>query len=380
MSVAVIIFGLGIILLFGVLAKFIFEKTGMPDVLSLVIIGILLSVTHSVRLASIKEFAPIFTSLTLAIILFDGALILNIKSLIKDAPMGVLITIVNFVVSVSIISVILMFYGFDIATSLFIGFALGGVSSSFAIPVLMGMHARKDSFSLLTIESSLTDILCIVFAISTLEFMGSGASLSSVTMRLISLFGISSVIGIGAGIIWLVLMNKFDVGNKKIDTLAVLLIVYSTTEFLGGNGALASLFFGLTLKNTYIMSLKFRSDSFYDEITFIIKTFFFVYIGIMIRYDLFSIIVGTIISVALMISRGALPQIFGLNKIERRDVGSIFGRGIAAAALAQVAVEAGVSSSIENIIYIVIIETILLSSVKIAMARKKKVSYPKIAG
>ena len=244
----------------------------------------------------------------------------------------------------------------------------------------MGMHARKDSFSLLTIESSLTDILCIVFAISTLEFMESGTSASAIIIRLISLFGISSVVGIGAGIIWLVLMNKFDVGNKKIDTLAVLLIVYSTTEFFGGNGALASLFFGLALKNTYIMSLKFRSDSFYDEITFIIKTFFFVYIGIMIRYDLFSIIIGTIISVALMIARGALPQTLGLDSIEKRDVGSIFGRGVAAAVLAQVAVEAGVPSSVENIIYVVIIETVLLSSVKIAMTRKKKVSYPKIAG
>ena len=85
-------------------------------------------------------------------------------------------------------------------------------------------------------------------------------------------------------------------------TLAVLLPLYVIGE---GAGAMTALIFGLAITNfRYIMEKlgkdekvlidKKRLREFHDEITFFIKSFFFVYIGVVVslswRYALFGLI------------------------------------------------------------------------------------------
>ena len=50
-------------------------------------------------------------------------------------------------------------YIFSFSISILTGFALGGVSSAFVIPVLKGMGIKSKIYSLLTLESALTDVL-----------------------------------------------------------------------------------------------------------------------------------------------------------------------------------------------------------------------------
>jgi cell volume regulation protein A len=74
-------------------------------------------------------------------------------------------------------------------------------------------------------------------------------------------------------------------------TLATLLLVYSLNSFVGGSGAIAALVFGLVVgnRNTILRltGTKVRIEtagekvhSFHDEITFFIRSFFFVFLGI----------------------------------------------------------------------------------------------------
>ncbi len=379
MSVAAIIFGLSIILFFGIISDIIFKKAGVPDVISLILIGMFLRKFHYVDVGFIKQFAPLFTTITLILILFDGSLSIKIKEFFNDIPNGTLIAAVNFLVSTIISFIILRFSGYEILVSLFVGFAIGGVSSSFAIPILKRIKGRRDSFLLLTIESSVTDVLCIVFAISTLEFYNNTFNVFSAIYKLFGLFGIASLVGVSFGLIWSLIINYFKKGVFDIETLAMLLLTYSATEFLHGNGALAALFFGITISN---LTKSREISNFYDEITFLMKTFFFVYIGIMFNTgDFKSIMIGTIISISLMISRYVSIKIFKLDKKNEIVMSSIFGRGIAAAALAQIATEFGFPPSIINIIYTVIFETMLLSSVRILLLKRNsvKVEYPFVA-
>jgi len=78
-------------------------------------------------------------------------------------------------------------------------------------------------------------------------------------------------------------------------TLAAMLIVFATVNFLGGSSPISILIFGLILGNCrdFTRFLKLRTCALVDEaikflhgeMTFFIRTFFFVYMGMMISFN-----------------------------------------------------------------------------------------------
>ncbi len=398
MNVTLVMLGISLIIFFGFFAEFIFKKTKIPDTLALVLLGFLLgpSGLGYINPESIYQFAPIFTTFTLIFILFDGAFSLDIISLFKELPYSLVETLVNFFVSTSVIAIIMIFYGFSTPISIMTGFMLGGISSSFVIPLLKGLGIRKNSYSLLTLEAAMTDVLCIVFSIAMMEFIKlKSMSVPGILMRIVSLFGVAAVVGVVGGIVWIILVAHFFKEHKTyMDTIAFVILIYVIAEFLHGNGALASLFFGLMLKNSKLITslvrtkhikfgvnvMKPRERLFYDQITFFIKTFFFVYIGMLFDIsNVEALIIGTIISISLMIIRNISSTI--LNNLATKDkvlLNSVFGRGIAAAALAQMAIQMGIQNAeaVESIIYVVIVETIVLSSIKVFVTSKVQETPP----
>lgn len=183
--------------------------------------------------------------------------------------------------------------------------------------------------------------------------------------------------------------------------IAYLLLIYVITEFLGGNGAIAALFFGLILKNSKQLSSIIRGiltkeasekkkalkgelgvsvttpseEFFYHQISFFLKTFFFVYIGVMIDIsDWKAILIGVVLSVVLMFTRMSSSLLTQKMLPESRSlVNSIFARGLAAAAIAQLAINAGVQHAffISKIVFVAITGTIVLSSVRVFLIKRK---------
>ncbi len=375
------------IIFFGFLAEYIEKKFKIPDILSLIILGFLLGPfgLKYVNLNSIYPFVPLFTTFALIFILFDGAFSIDINSMFNEISKSLIITITNFLVSSIVIAIIMNFFGLPISISILMGFMLGGISSSFVIPLLKGLGIKNNSYSLLTIESALTDVLCIVFSMAMLEFIKfQSFSLLNILWRITLLFGIAGIIGISGGIIWIILVSDVFKNHKTyMDTISFLLLIYVITEYLHGNGALAALFFGIMLKNSKYVTFLLNKENvnfgvsvtkpsernFYDQITFFIKTFFFVYIGLMFDIsDYKALVIGSIISVSIMIIRNISSVL--VSRIRWEDkilINSVFGRGISAAVLAQIAIEMNIPYSIfiSKVVYIVIVETIFLSSTRV---------------
>ena len=144
--------------------------------------------------------------------------------------------------------------------ALLVGFILGGVSTAFVIPVLGQMNIPKKLYSLLALESALTDVFCIVFSLTIMEIMEFGnIAAKAVATQLVSLFAIAGLIGVLAGVLWIVLSIKVFKEHNYIMVIAYLIFLYVLTEFLGGNGAIATLFFGLMLKNSKISYKNIRN-------------------------------------------------------------------------------------------------------------------------
>ena len=176
-------------------------------------------------------------------------------------------------------------------------------------------------------------------------------------------------------------------------TVAYVFLVYLLTEFLGGNGAIAALFLGIVLANSKILMellsrirrkrgskdknsqdgiepvVTKRGRMFYDEVSFFLKTFFFVYIGLLLNIrNTRAVVLGICIAVALMLFRNLSSLLTRSHeKKDRMLVNSLFARGIASAIIILIAARRGLAyeSLLFDTVYIVITATIVLSSIRV---------------
>ena len=131
-DVTLVLLSVSFILFFGFLAEFLFKKTGIPDVLLLLILGFVLgpSVANYVPLDIINPFIPIFTTFALLFLLYQGAFNIDLASFAKEIVPSLVIMIFNFGISTIIITAVMMLFGQSFLISLLLGVILGGVSSS----------------------------------------------------------------------------------------------------------------------------------------------------------------------------------------------------------------------------------------------------------
>ena len=406
MNVNTALLAFSLIAIFGFLSEALFRRTNIPDVLFLIILGFLIGpngfgYTSPEDLASV---APVCTTFTLLILIFDGAFNINLSSLIREFSSSLILTIYNFVISTIVVGGIFYYIhqyhldGTTMMASMIIGFSLAGVSSSFVIPILSQIRVGGKLFSRLALESALTDVFCIVATLSVIEVYTTGIfGIQKTLTYLIELFAIAGFIGVLGGIIWIVI-RVFEEQNYII-TIAYLILVYLATEYFGGNGPIAALFLGLILNNSKQLSsikegILSRSVAekqkaiqgdlgvevtsatekrYYNLISFFLKALFFIYVGILLDItDQTALVVGSILSVLIMITRmGSMPLTKGMQKDQRQLVNAVFARGLAAAVLIQAVIQAGMPGAeyMARVVYVVIIGTIILSSMRVYILR-----------
>ena len=406
MNVNTVLLAFSLIAIFGFLSEALFRRTNIPDVLFLIILGFLIGpngfgYTSPEDLASV---APVCTTFTLLILIFDGAFNINLSSLIREFSSSLILTIYNFIISTIVVGGIFYYIhqyhldGTTMMASMVIGFSLAGVSSSFVIPILSQIRVGGKLFSRLALESALTDVFCIVATLSVIEVYTTGIfGVQKTLTYLIELFAIAGFIGVLGGIIWIVI-RVFEEQNYII-TIAYLILVYLATEYFGGNGPIAALFLGLILNNSKQLSsikegILSRSVAekqkaiqgdlgievtsatekrYYNLISFFLKALFFIYVGIILDItDQTALVVGSILSVLIMITRmGSMPLTKGMPKDQRKLVNAVFARGLAAAVLIQAVIQAGMPGAeyMARVVYVVIIGTIILSSLRVFILR-----------
>ena len=406
MNVNIALLSISLIAIFGFISETLFRRTNIPDVIFLIIIGFLIGpngygFTSPEDLAS---FAPIVTTFTLLILIFDGAFNINLSSLIREFSSSLILTIYNFVLSTVVVGGIFFYIqqfhlgGTTMMAAMIIGFSLAGVSSSFVIPILNQIRVGGKLFSRLALESALTDVFCIVATLSVIEVYTTGIfGIQDTLSYLVRLFAIAGFIGALGGIVWIAI-RVFEEQNYII-TIAFLILIYLVTEEFGGNGPIAALFFGLILNNSkQLTSIKegilsrsvkekqkavqgelgvavtsANEEKFYHLISFFLKAFFFIYVGILLDItDQTALLVGSILSVLIMIVRMAsMPLTKGMPGAQRKLVNAVFARGLAAAVLIQAVIQAGMPQAeyLARVVYVVIIGTIILSSLRVFILR-----------
>jgi cell volume regulation protein A len=406
MQINTILFLISLIILLGYVAEWVFKKINIPDTLLLIAVGFIIgpNILDLINPEALGQLAPLFTTFTLLFLMFDGALFIDLRSFTEGIGSGISIGVFNFFLSTIIIGSIFFLLVHDPVLALMLGFSLGGVSSAFIIPMLKQITVNKITYSILTLESALTDVLAIVFALTMIELsILKTFEINAVLSQIASLFFVAGFLGVLAGFLWIFIEDKLIERDTNYTlTIAYVVLLYFISEYLGGNGAIAAMTFGIVIANSKILmnlAQKFREKRgkkkaaaeeepaktvnivsrrermFYQEISFFLKTFFFVYIGLLLDIKNFTAAaVGMIIAGSVLLLRNLSSLLTKkFKECDRLLINSLFARGIAPVAIILMAKVKNISmdQTVIDTVYFTITATIILSSIRVFIYKIK---------
>jgi potassium/hydrogen antiporter len=392
-TVAQVIAFVGILVFLSHLFSGIFSKTRIPDVILLILIGICVGpVLGLATPAAFGEIGPVFTTITLIIILFEGGLALKLSAL-RSALGGVMaLAAVSFFLTMGVVAgLALLFTDLDVIAAFILGAIVGSTSEAIIIPLVKQLKVKEETQTLLSVESTINDVLSIVITVALVQASTSGTfHVWSITGQLLASFIVALFIGVFGAFIWSALLRRVHViKNAIFTTPAFVFIIYGLVEIMGFSGAIASLAFGVTIGNIETINLPiFKKPNtepaglnqiekvFFSEVAFLLKTFFFVYLGISLELvTSWFIITAVILTVVAFIVRILAVKIAIREELPAKDLSVIavmIPKGLAAVVLASIPLQQGVAGGdvIKNITYGMIVFSIILTSILVLLLEK----------
>lgn len=303
MQTPVIIILIGLFIFWGHYLSGVFERRSIPDVLGLMLIGILLGpVFHLVDPASFGMFGSLFSNLVLIFILFESGTELKISEVKASFKESAGITTIGFLITWLTLFLLCRFiFQLPFLSCLFIGAALGGTSSAVVVGLVRKIAVKPKTSTTLIIESAETDVFTLAIPLSILGLMISGqVQASQVVSQFVSSLVLALVIGIAGAFLWSFIVNRLPtLKSTKFSTPAFLFILYGLTEYLNFSGPLTALSFGIAIGNLQYFEprmleriipnqaivLPQGEKDFFSEMVFLLRTFFFVFIGVNIQVN-----------------------------------------------------------------------------------------------
>ena len=391
-DVPILFAGLGSIILLGFLANYFFLKTRIPDVIWLVLLGILLGpLSHLIDQKLVMSYAPFFAALATVIILFEGGINTDLLLLVKEFKNSVLIAVGNVILSMIFCGIVMnKMFSWPLMYGMLLGVMIGGTSSPVIISMTKNLKIDEKTRTILNVESTLTDVLCFVLSMALISvILEENTSLELVLNKIMSNFSVGAVIGFISGIFWLSIIKKVKGKFKYMITLGFTFLVYSFVEKIMASGAIAVLTMGIVLGNSYEILKMLEAEKaflidrkikeFHEEITFLIKSFFFVYLGTIINLsNIFFVLLGFFLTLLLLTLRYIFSSIvllkLNIPNYDKQITKVLMGRGLAAAVLSQFPLFYNLEYAewFPNTILLVIIFSILFSSLGIMMAERSR--------
>ncbi len=420
---------LGGLLVLAFVSNRLGRRTGVPDVLVLLAVGLLLGpVTH---ILDPLRFDPITRGLgtfALLLILFEAGLELDVRDTLRHFPGSLLLALLTYGIGTVGVGFLCEYsLGLPRETAFLVGAVMGCASSSIVIPVLQQLDLPLPLKVTLTVEASFSDALGAL-TVGVLYGLESGSKPQGVYLWLLhklgfatatsfslvgrlaggflGRMGIALALGALAGFLWARLLPHISEQRFwRVLTLAATLLVYSATQAAGGSELFAVMVFGFILSNfphrevpknaggpgAVVGSLSGAGLAqhqevlaFNSEIGFLIRSFFFVLIGVVSNFTglrtQFLQAVG--ILAALLVSRWAAVQMARAlwretTRADRELACLVIPRGLINAVLALEVVEARHGLEfLPSLTFAVILLSNLLMVVGTVRAQRGKRSQP----
>ncbi|MCJ7731180.1 cation:proton antiporter, partial [Candidatus Bathyarchaeota archaeon] len=349
-------------LLLSFISSLIYRLTKIPDVIWLMGFGILMgSGIQYVDKALFNELAPLMSILALSIILFEAGINLDIITLIDNLGKSTILTLATVLSSIILVGIAankILPQDFTLLQGMLLGAMVGGTSTVAVFGVLSSIEKIVPNCSsakiMLTMESIISDPVCIIASITLIKMiLHPGTSIRDGVSDIVSSFILSTILGLAIGLSWSTILNRLrNHPHTYMISLAILLPSYIVSEHLigEGSGAMTALVFGLSITNfNFIMdrlgrAKRVRIDigklrSFHEEIVFFIKSFFFVYIGVVVSLSWKFFFVGFSVVILLVVMRYLVASgLGGVLRFTREELSIsrvVFATGLPSFVMAQ---------------------------------------------
>ena len=391
---------IGVTILIGYIALLSFEKTRISQVIILMGFGFLLGPVLGALDVSeqsiIISILPFISSLALIFLLFDGGIEFNLFSMARTIPKSILFTFTVFTITTFLVGSYAYFVlGLGFLYGALLGAVVGGISSAVVITMVEKTYLEKGTKSILTIESTITDALCIITAFIIVEMIKAQVHLDigAITSLFLANFTIAIALAVAAAWIWINASNRFEhlKNYSYIMMIGLVFALFSITEMVKGNGGIAVFVFGIILGNAgrigrfakmkWAPAVSRTSRLFQEEVTFFVRTFFFVYVGLLfsIQYFTMDVLITSLILIILIGIARVIGQKIILGDITGQDALitiTTMPRGLAAAILvAIIPVTAGIPILIPNfkeLVFSVILLSNAIATIGIFLFDKEK--------
>ena len=348
--------------------------------------------------AQFGAVGPVFTTITLIIILFESGIALRLSNLRVSLRGAMTLAPLNFFLTMAVTAgVALWLTNLELVPALILGAIVGSTSETVVIPLVKQLRIRKETQTLLSVESSMNDVLSIVITVALVEAYQIGTfEIFSISGNLIASFLVAIVFGIVGAFIWSTLLKRIHaIKNTMFTTPAFVFVIFGLVETLGFSGALAALAFGITIGN--IESIRFSffeadpgkepvglnetEKVFFSEVAFLLKTFFFVFLGISLELaGGWMIIVGLILTILAFVLRIPAVKLAVKKSIPMKDasvMAIMIPKGLAAVVLASIPLQQGIAGGelINSIAYNVVLLSIIMTSLLVLLVDKTKLFH-----
>lgn len=390
MQVATNILVVGALIFGAHLFTGIFSRTRVPDVLLLTIIGIILGpVFHLVTPANFGSIGPIFATVTLIIILFEAGLSLDLDILKTSIRPTLALTATNFLITLFAVGIAAHYFiDLPIRLGLMLGAIVASTSPAVIVPLTRRLDMHQSSKTIVFLESALSDVLSIVVAIGMMDSFRLGRlHLTQMLGQIIATLLLAGLAGAASAFLWsAVLLRVRGLENSIFTTPAFVFVLFGVVEIFGFSGYVAAVVFGAVLGNIEVfhglqwmrrylpdeaITLNLQERNFLAEVVFLLKTFFFVYVGVAIKFTDFRLIYIAIALSALIFFLRVPAVWLSLRRdtpIRDASLMAIMSpKGLAAVVLASMPLEQNIQNGDKlqsvtyGIVFISIVATSLLS-------------------
>src|SRR3990170_1777686 len=354
-----------VLVLVGFLAAQLFNRYGLPDYAILLTIGLvlgsgLLPLGAWDPRSSLAAVAPFLMSIAIAFILFDGGLALHMRGLGRAWAGAGLHTAAAMALTLGGTWLVVPYaLGLSPATALILGLAFIGPSAAIVLSFLPRLRVDERTKMTLTLEGVLGNVVAAVLVLIVVRIPG--LSDGSAWLPYVAYVAGTVAVAALAGEGWARVMNAARPRSFAFMTsVALAILLYAIGEgVLGGNGGLAAFVFGLVLgRRGPVLASRWEAaprgaaerglQEFHRELVFLLRTFFFVYLGLLIDLRTLTVqgVLGAILLVGVFVAArwppsAALAWRWRLPGPDARVLRATVARGLTDTVLVLFAISAG---------------------------------------
>jgi cell volume regulation protein A len=295
-----ILFTFGLILGAGLVAQLISTFLRIPEMIVLVAMGALIgpSVLGLVSNPLDGVGAQLLFNIGVALILFHGGVGISLRVISRTSVgIGLLVLPGVFITAFIVALVVAPIFGVSLLVAFMIGAVLAPTDPAIIIPLFERLGLRPKVYQTVIAESAFNDVTGTVLVLTLVEVVEAGHfTISEPTFEFFTELALGALIGIGAGLILAyAVASTARAGiwdeSPGVAILAVVAIVYFSSETLGGSAYLAAFVMGLIVGN--MDEFKLRQDeesermleSFVAQVAKVSVLLIFVTLGMNLPFD-----------------------------------------------------------------------------------------------